>query len=156
VQHGCIWTSIKKGSKLGVRGACPRIVPPLRGRKGVTLAIPPNALWKGFLQNQFFCDNSITITHHPDIMAGKALIVLATPWWTPEINRGRASVLPFFQGLVNFVEHFSVYHSNFYEGEGFKAALVDDLTHTKEVRLYLYIAAHGLSSMIGGSVIVPL
>ena len=83
-------------------------------------------------------------------MAGKALIVLETPWWTPEINRGRASVLPFFQGLVNFVEHFAVYHSNFYEREGFKVALLDDLTHTREDRLYLYIAAHGLSSMIGG------
>lgn len=66
------------------------------------------------------------------------------------MNRGRASVLPFFQGLVNYVEHFSVYHSNFYEREGFKVALTDDLTHTKEDRLYIYIAAHGGSSMIGG------
>jgi len=83
-------------------------------------------------------------------MTGKALIVLETPWWPPEVNRGRASVLPFFMGLVNFVEHFSIYHSNFYEREGFKVALLDDLTHTKEDRLYLYIAAHGISSMIGG------
>lgn len=83
-------------------------------------------------------------------MPSKALIILETPWWPPDVNRGRASVLPFFQGLVNYVEHFSVYHSNFYEREGFKVALNDDLTHTKEDRLYIYIAAHGGSSMIGG------
>lgn len=84
-------------------------------------------------------------------MPGKAILVLETPWWPPEENQRRASVLPFIQGLANVVEHFSVYHAHFYERKGFKVALLNDLTHTKEDRLYLYIAAHGGSCSIGGT-----
>jgi hypothetical protein len=84
-------------------------------------------------------------------MAGKAILVLERPWWTPYDNPRRASVLPFFQGLSNFLENFSVYHSNFYGREGFRMALEDDLTFTREDRLYLYIASHGSGKMIGGS-----
>jgi hypothetical protein len=84
-------------------------------------------------------------------MTGKALLVLESPWWTPDINRRRASVLPFLNGLANYLEHFSVYHSNFYEREGFKTALRDDLSFTREDRLYIYIAAHGVSRKIGGA-----
>lgn len=81
-------------------------------------------------------------------MAGKALLVLETPWWTPDQNKRRASVLPFLQGMANYLEHFSVYHSYFYERKGFKAALVDDLSNTTEDRLYIYIAAHGSGKSI--------
>lgn len=83
-------------------------------------------------------------------MASKAIIVLESPWWTPDINKARASVLPFLQGMANYMENFSVYHSTFYERGGFKAALHDDLTHTKEGRLYLYVAAHGSRKCLGG------
>jgi hypothetical protein len=84
-------------------------------------------------------------------MPGKAILVLETPWWPPEQNKKRASVLPFFQGLANYVEHFSVYHSNFYEKQGFVTALKDDLIKTRESRLYIYIAAHGGSCTVGGT-----
>jgi hypothetical protein len=84
-------------------------------------------------------------------MAGKAILVLERPWWTPFQNPRRASVLPFLQGLANILENFSVYHSNFYGREGFRMALEDDLTFTKEDRMYLYIASHGIGKMIGGS-----
>jgi hypothetical protein len=84
-------------------------------------------------------------------MSGKALLVLENPWWTPDINKRRASVLPFLNGMANYLEHFSVYHSNFYEREGFKTALRDDLSFTREDRLYIYIAAHGIARTIGGT-----
>ena len=83
-------------------------------------------------------------------MAGKAILILENPWWTPYINKKRASVLPFFQGMENFLENFSVYHSFFYESNGFRAALKDDLTNTREDRLYIYIASHGSGRTIAG------
>lgn len=84
-------------------------------------------------------------------MGRKAILVLERPWWTPYENPRRASVLPFLQGMANVLENFSVYHSTFYGREGFRLALEDDLTFTREDRLYLYIAAHGRGRMIGGS-----
>ena len=40
--------------------------------------------------------------------------------------------------------------ANFYEKEGFRRALEDDLTNTREDRLFLYVAAHGTGKRIGG------
>lgn len=84
-------------------------------------------------------------------MAGKAILVTESPWWTPDQNRRRASVLPMLQGMANLTEHIAIYHSYFYEKHGFKAALNDDLSHTKENRLYLYVAAHGSRRTVGGA-----
>lgn len=83
-------------------------------------------------------------------MAGKAMLVLERPWWRPDENPKRPSVFPFLQGLANYTDNFSVYHSNFYGIESFQKALESDLTHTRESRLYLYIASHGNGKMIGG------
>ena len=81
---------------------------------------------------------------------GIALLVLEGPWWTPKDKPKRPSILPFFEGLEKYKGDFNIYYSNFYEKTGFRRALEDDLTHTKEDRLFLYIAAHGYSRMIGG------
>jgi hypothetical protein len=79
-----------------------------------------------------------------------ALLVMEGPWWTPEQKPKRPSVLPFLEGLEQYRGDFNIYYSNFYEKRGFNRALQDDLTHTREERLYLYIAAHGGSRTIGG------
>jgi hypothetical protein len=84
-------------------------------------------------------------------MPGKAILVIENPWWTPDQNKSRASVLPLLQGMGNIAENFTIYHSYFYEKHGFKAALKDDLSHTKENRLYLYVAAHGQGKTVGGA-----
>jgi len=84
-------------------------------------------------------------------MTQKALLVLEGPWWTPETNPKRPSVLPFIQGLEKLTGSFNVYYSNFYEIAGFKRALRDDLTHTREKRLFLYIAAHGSGRKVASS-----
>jgi hypothetical protein len=84
-------------------------------------------------------------------MPGKAILVIENPWWTPDQNKRRASVLPMLQGMGNIMENFAIYHSYFYEKHGFKAALQDDLSHTKETRLYLYVAAHGRRKTVGGT-----
>jgi hypothetical protein len=53
-------------------------------------------------------------------LAGKAILVLERPWWTPAENRRRPSVLPFLQGMANLLENVAVYHTHFYEREGFR------------------------------------
>jgi hypothetical protein len=85
------------------------------------------------------------------MMPRKAILVIESPWWTPDQNRRRASVLPMLQAMGNLSEHLAIYHSYFYEKHGFQAALKDDLSHTRENRLCLYIAAHGSRRTIGGT-----
>jgi hypothetical protein len=79
-----------------------------------------------------------------------ALLILEGPWWTPEQKPKRPSVLLFFEGMENYKGNFNIYYSNFYEKCGFVRALEDDLTHTREERLFLYVAAHGYTRMFGG------
>ncbi len=81
---------------------------------------------------------------------GTALLVLEGPWWTPKDKPKRPSILPFLEGLEKYRGDFNLYYSNFYEKSGFRRALEDDLTHTREDRLFLYVAAHGYARMIGG------
>jgi len=82
-------------------------------------------------------------------MGETALLVLEGPWWTPAHKPKRPSVLPFLEGLEQYKGNFNIYYSNFYEKQGFQRALEDDLVHTREDRLFLYIAAHGGSRMVG-------
>lgn len=82
-------------------------------------------------------------------MGESALLILEGPWWTPADKPKRPSVLPFLEGLEQYKGNFNIYHSNFYETQGFRRALEDDLVHTREDRLFLYIAAHGGSRMVG-------
>ena len=77
-----------------------------------------------------------------------ALLLLESPWWTPEVNPTRASALPFFQGLERLHDHFNVYYSTFYDTRGFETALSADLVHTQEKRQILYIGAHGTRGQI--------
>ncbi|MWK54662.1 hypothetical protein GO594_01610 [Pseudomonas otitidis] len=72
-----------------------------------------------------------------------ALLLLESPWWTPEANPTRASALPFFQGLERLYDYFNIYYSTFHDTQGFEAALSLDLSHTREKRQILYIGAHG-------------
>lgn len=72
-----------------------------------------------------------------------ALLMLESPWWTPEANPTRASALPFFQGLERLHDYFNIYYSTFHGTSGFEAALSQDLSHTREKRQILYIGAHG-------------
>ncbi len=83
-------------------------------------------------------------------MANSALLVIEGLWWTPEEKPKRPSVLHFLEGFESFRGDFNIYYANFYEKEGFKRALEDDLTNTRENRLFLYIAAHGTEKRIGG------
>lgn len=83
-------------------------------------------------------------------MSGTALLVIEGLWWTPEQKPKRPSVLPFLEGLESYRGDFNIYYANFYEKTGFRRALEDDLTNTREDRLYLYIAAHGTGRRIGG------
>ena len=72
-------------------------------------------------------------------------------WWTPEQKPKRPSVLSFLEGLESYRGDFNIYYSNFYEKNGFKQALSEDLTNTREDRLFLYVAAHGTGNGLGGS-----
>jgi len=83
-------------------------------------------------------------------MSSTALLVIEGLWWTPEQKPKRPSVLHFLEGLESFSGDFNIYYANFYEKTGFRRALKDDLTNTKENRLFLYIAAHGTEKRIGG------
>ncbi|MDD1694398.1 MAG: hypothetical protein LUQ71_06700 [Methanoregula sp.] len=83
-------------------------------------------------------------------MSNTALLVIEGLWWTPEQKPTRPSVLQFLQGLESFEGDFNIYYANFYEKVGFRRALNDDLTNTREGRLFLYIAAHGTGKRIGG------
>ena len=76
-------------------------------------------------------------------MSSTALLVIEGLWWTPEQKPKRPSVLLFLKGLKVTRGDFNIYYSNFYEKNGFKRALSDDLTNTREDRLFLYVAAHG-------------
>ena len=72
-------------------------------------------------------------------------------WSTPEQKPKRPSVLSFLEGLESIYRgDFNLYYSNFYEKNGFKRALSDNLTNTREDRLFLYVAAHGNGKRIGG------
>lgn len=82
-------------------------------------------------------------------MLNRALLVLECPWGTPEDNPKRASVLVFLHGLEKLMGNFNVYYSIFYEREGFRRALLNDLIHTRENRQFLYISAHGSQRMVG-------
>lgn len=82
-------------------------------------------------------------------MGGTALLILEGPWWTPAHKPKRPSVLPFLEGLEKYKGNFNVYYSNFYEARGFRKALEDDLVHTVEDRLFLYIGAHGGTRTVG-------
>lgn len=77
-----------------------------------------------------------------------ALLLLESPWWTPETNPSRASALPFFQGIERLHDYFSIYYATFYDTPSFEAALSQDLKHTREDRQILYIGAHGTESHI--------
>jgi len=83
-------------------------------------------------------------------MSSTALLVIEGLWWTPEQKPKRPSVLLFLEGLENYRGDFNIYYANFYEKEGFRRALEDDLTNTREDRLFLYVAAHGTGKRIGG------
>jgi hypothetical protein len=79
-----------------------------------------------------------------------ALLVIEGLWWTPEEKPKRPSVLSFLEGLESVSGDFNIYYANFYEKTGFRRALEDDLTNTREDRLFLYVAAHGTGKRIGG------
>lgn len=83
-------------------------------------------------------------------MTTTALLVIEGLWWTPEEKPKRPSVLLFLEGLESYRGDFNIYYANFYEKEGFRRALEDDLTNTRENRLFLYVAAHGTGKRIGG------
>ncbi|MDD4138184.1 MAG: hypothetical protein PHT99_09885 [Methanoregula sp.] len=83
-------------------------------------------------------------------MSSTALLVIEGLWWTPEQKPKRPSVLHFLEGLKSFQGDFNIYYANFYEKIGFRRALKDDLTNTRENRLFLYVAAHGTEKRIGG------
>jgi hypothetical protein len=83
-------------------------------------------------------------------MSGTALLVIEGLWWTPEQKPKRPSVLAFLEGLEGYRGDFNIYYANFYEKEGFRRALEDELTNTREDRLFLYVAAHGTGKRIGG------
>ncbi len=83
-------------------------------------------------------------------MSSTALLVIEGLWWTPEQKPKRPSVLLFLEGLESFRGDFNIYYANFYEKVGFRRALEDDLTNTREDRLFLYVAAHGTGKRIGG------
>jgi len=83
-------------------------------------------------------------------MSSTALLVIEGLWWTPEQKPKRPSVLLFLEGLESFRGDFNIYYANFYEKTGFRRALEDDLTNTREDRLFLYVAAHGTGKRIGG------
>ncbi|MDD1683782.1 MAG: hypothetical protein LUO98_08110 [Methanoregula sp.] len=83
-------------------------------------------------------------------MTGTALLVIEGLWWTPEQKPKRPSVLSFLEGLESYHGDFNIYYANFYEKVGFRRALEDDLTNTREDRLFLYVAAHGTGKRIGG------
>ena len=83
-------------------------------------------------------------------MSSMALLVIEGLWWTPEQKPKRPSVLLFLEGLESYQGNFNIYYANFYEKTGFRRALEDDLTNTREDRLFLYVAAHGTGKRIGG------
>ena len=93
---------------------------------------------------------SLLFAEKRDPMSNAALLVIEGLWWTPEQKPKRPSVLQFLEGLESYRGDFNIYYANFYEKTGFRRALEDDLTNTREDRLFLYVAAHGTGKRIGG------
>jgi len=93
---------------------------------------------------------SLLFAEKRDPMSNTALLVIEGLWWTPEQKPKRPSVLQFLEGLESYRGDFNIYYANFYEKTGFRRALEDDLTNTREDRLFLYVAAHGTGKRIGG------
>lgn len=77
-----------------------------------------------------------------------ALLVAEAPWYTPDVNQGGASSVPFFEGVKKLINHrstdsrFNMYQCNFYDIQSLEHAL-DHLTEASEARQILYIAGHG-------------
>jgi len=103
------------------------------------------------LTKKIYADpGSLLFAEKRDPMSNTALLGIEGLWWTPEQKPKRPSVLLFLEGLESYRGDFNIYYANFYEKTGFRRALEDDLTNTREDRLFLYVAAHGTGKRIGG------
>lgn len=83
-------------------------------------------------------------------MSKKALLVLERPWDSLRESPLQLSMVPFFQSLERLDGNISVYRADFFEREGFRAALDHLMSHHHE-RSILYVAAHGDGSHLAGS-----
>ena len=81
-------------------------------------------------------------------MKGVALLIAESPWWSPRVNPGEASALPFFEGIQKLLNKrklknlFNIYSANFYDNESLEYA-INHLISTSEERQILYIGGHG-------------
>lgn len=82
-----------------------------------------------------------------------ALLVAESPWYTPNVNQGAASSLPFFEGVKKLNNdratdrRFNIYHCNFYDNSSFDRA-IEHLAKASEERQILYVGAHGSAESI--------
>lgn len=85
-----------------------------------------------------------------------ALLVAESPWYTPNVNQGAASSLPFFEGVKKLNNdsatdrRFNIYHCNFYDNSSFDSA-IEHLAKASEERQILYVGAHGSAESIAGA-----
>lgn len=87
-------------------------------------------------------------------MSKKALLVLERPWDSLRDSPLQLSMVPFFQSLERLDGNMSVYRADFFEREGFRAALDHLMSHHHE-RSILYVAAHGDGRHLAGNDSAP-
>jgi len=80
--------------------------------------------------------------------AGRAIIVLESPWELDDEDANRSSVLPFVEGVAKLSGDMDVLHANYYD-EASMLAAVQCLAKLKYDNAIVYIAAHGGSGEAG-------
>lgn len=79
-----------------------------------------------------------------------ALVILEDTWYAYDDNPGQASNAPFLEGLCRFVDTARCYRLNFYDANSFELALQKAVS-VSELRIVLYIGAHGTKGKIGNA-----
>lgn len=74
--------------------------------------------------------------------AGRAIIVLESPWELDDDDANRSSVLPFVEGVAKLAGDMDVLHANYYDEKSMRVAM-GCLAKSRYKNTIVYIAAHG-------------
>ncbi|WP_137174098.1 hypothetical protein [Massilia sp. HP4] len=80
--------------------------------------------------------------------AGRAIIVLESPWELDNEDANRSSVLPFVEGVAKLAGDMDVLHANYYD-EASKEIAMKCLAKSPYRNTIVYIAAHGDGDQAG-------
>jgi len=80
--------------------------------------------------------------------AGRAIIVLESPWELDDDDANRSSVLPFIEGVAKLAGDMDVLHANYYDETSMRIAM-KCLAKSNYRNTIVYIAAHGDGDQAG-------